>query len=183
MKWDRLIIMINKLKRRIPLAIKKPVRRMINFITDIFVLCLIRLKLLRYQEMKIKNNVYLLDVAIDSDNLGDAIIMYWAKKVLMPLLKGYKVDFIATHIPPTADQINDMFSAKVVFGCGSNLLKADLREKGMGGWYYDDRMIFIPNMCMLAVGCEFTRNTFYTNFVYKKLLRGGMGLVCARTLF
>lgn len=62
----------------------------------------------RKQVEKLSNRITILNTAINTDNIGDEIIMYHVKKQISSYFNDFKIKEIATHIYPTDNEIEYM---------------------------------------------------------------------------
>ena len=126
------------------------------------------------QDIKQTNTITLLNTQIGSDNLGDDIVMYYTRRALEPLLKGYKVYEVATHLPPSDSDIEHMNSSKAVIACGTNFLKSNLGPSGSSNWVFDVKMIHMKNFILFAAGSgNFGEYSSYSCVIWNTLLHNG----------
>lgn len=118
---------------------------------------------------KNENLIVLLDTAMNSDNIGDQIIMYFADRLLQPLLAQYDVVRVASHTYPTEEEIQLMFEAKYVIICGTNILSPQMEL--YSGWKFNKKQIHLDNVILMGAGWWGYKNpSIYSKFVYKNIL-------------
>lgn len=123
----------------------------------------------RKQVEKLSNRITILNTAIDTDNIGDEIIMYHVKKQISSYFNGFEIKEIATHTYPTDNEIEYMRTSRYVFVCGTNILSP--RMELYSGWRFDNRMIALDNVVLVGVGWWGYQNiSAYTKFVYSHIL-------------
>ena len=116
-----------------------------------------------------KNKLVVLNTAINSDNLGDEILMHYVMRAISKYLSGYEVIYIPTHCAPTEEQINEMLSAKSVLICGTNILSPQMEL--YSGWKFDKRLIHLNNVILCGVGWwGYKAPSMYSKFVYRRIL-------------
>lgn len=116
-----------------------------------------------------KNVITLINTQKDSDNLGDNIIMKYARQALNEILQGEVIYEVASHCPASDKDIEVMLSSKAVIVCGTNFLYPHMEEYGV--WKFDERMINIKNMVLLGVGWSGGIAGLYSSYVFRKLFK------------
>lgn len=124
----------------------------------------------RKVNIRINNNrIVILDTAMNTDNIGDQIIMYFANKIIEPMLEGYDIYRIASHVYPSEDDIRVMMEAKYVIVCGTNILSPQMEL--YSGWKFDKRLIHLDNIVLMGVGWwGYKKPSLYSAYVYRKIL-------------
>ncbi len=113
--------------------------------------------------------VVLLNTAEGSDNLGDEIIMRYAREELSELLSGCDLVEIASHKPCPDDKLQLMIHSKAVIVCGTNFISPRMEFKAV--WDYKEDMMFIPHLVLAGVGWGgYASATPYSEFFFKTLL-------------
>lgn len=90
---------------------------------------------------------------METDNLGDYIIMHYCQKALDALFPNHGSLHISTHILPTAEQEKAVHLHKYKFVCGTNLLTSNIEHHWR--WILPDgirRKFHYRNVILLGVG-------------------------------
>lgn len=130
----------------------------------------IRTEIIKKRDYCVKrdNLVILLDTSIDSDNIGDQIIMYFAERLLRPMLTEYKIVRVATHNYPSEKEIELMLKARCVIVCGTNILSPQMEL--YTGWKFNAKQIHLNNVVLMGVGWwGYKKTSMYSKFVYKNI--------------
>lgn len=113
--------------------------------------------------------ITILNTALDTDNLGDEIIMKYIKQVILDDLKEYVCIEIPTHKYPSTYEIRCMLESKYVLVCGTNILSPQMEL--YSGWCFDDLMIHLNNVILIGVGWwGYKKTSIYSAFIYRHIL-------------
>lgn len=122
-----------------------------------------------------KDNGHILrfDTSVDTDNLGDCIIMHYCNQVLSKLYADHTFDDIPTHSMPTQEQEQIVQNTKYKFVCGTNLLTSHIEEHWR--WQLPDgirRKYHYRNVILLGVGWGEYQDecSAYSRMVYRCML-------------
>ena len=100
-------------------------------------------------ELVEKNKIVLLDTAIDSDNIGDEIIMDYCMQACEDFLENREVLHIPTHsYDPQAEHIEPYF--KIL--CGTNLIYTQMECSRQ--WALPNKMSNLKHICLLGAGMQ-----------------------------
>ncbi|MCD8019245.1 MAG: polysaccharide pyruvyl transferase family protein [Clostridiales bacterium] len=83
---------------------------------------------LSYPLQKDNGKVFLFDTSIDTDNLGDFIIMKYCGDILHSIFTNHQFVCVPTHTVPSDEQEAVAKSTKYKFVCGTNLLTSHIEE-------------------------------------------------------
>lgn len=122
---------------------------------------------------KKKQNIVVFDTSINTDNLGDYIIMHYCNDVLNSLFKRRRLDYLSTHTVPSNAQEKTLKYAKYKFVCGTNLLTSHIEE--WWNWRLPDGFRSkwkYRKVVLLGVGWGEYQNqcSDYSELIYKTLL-------------
>lgn len=98
-----------------------------------------------------KNNheLVIVDVGLDTDNLGDQIIMHYAHKYLDRYFRGYDCYKMAVHGNATNEDVKHMLSAKATVFFGIPLFfNASMEEDSP--YKFDKRLLYMDNALLVA---------------------------------
>lgn len=122
---------------------------------------------------KNNGNILRFDTSVDTDNMGDFIIMHYCNQVLYELFPDNVFDDISTHSLPTMKQEQTAQSTKYKFVCGTNLLTSHIEEHWR--WQLPDgirRKFHYRNVILLGVGWGEYQDecSVYSRMVYRCML-------------
>lgn len=102
------------------------------------------------RDMKnVGDKIVLLDTAMNSDNIGDSIIMDYCLKACQPLFSGKEMIHIPTHIyDKKSENLSDYF--KIL--CGTNLIYTRMEDSKQ--WALPNDISSYRNICLLGVGMQ-----------------------------
>ncbi len=120
----------------------------------------------------IRDEVIIYNTAIESDNLGDEIIVKALKDYLQSIGKNCSYHEVATHTVPSKEEIFRLKSARIVIVCGTNFLWPQMEF--VSNWRFTEDMIEIPRILLVGVGwAGYNMITPYTRLFLKKILNNG----------
>ena len=115
------------------------------------------------------NDIVIIDTAINSNNLGDEIIMYYVEHGLKEMISFDQCYHVASHSYPSEQDIEKMQQAKYVIVCGTNILSPQMEL--YSGWKFDKKMIHLDNVILVGVGWwGYKLPSMYSKFVYRNIL-------------
>ena len=167
--------MQNSLNNRIKFGTKR-MKRLIRMFACKLAIPVKYCKFLYYSSQKskvsTKDHVVILNTSLETDNIGDNIIMHYCNKLLAPLLDGKEVYNIPTHRFLSKEELEYVKSAKVAIVCGTNFLSHNLEVKSI--WKFKSNMLTIPNIILLAVGSDgIDKANFYSRKAYYSIFNNG----------
>ncbi len=108
----------------------------------------------------------LLDVSLDSDNVGDQIIMHYCDKVCEEVFGTSDLDRFPTHYQ--AEELEHL-AGRLKLVCGTNLIYTHLEDSAQWALPYD--LNSFDNLCLLGVGMQDMRIDEPFSAYSKSLLR------------
>lgn len=120
-----------------------------------------------------KGQVVKFDTSLNTDNLGDFIIMHYCNQILDELYKDKQFVNIATHSQPSSEEEQIAKKTKFKFVCGTNLLTSHIEEHWR--WRLPDgikRKFNYRNTILLGVGWGEYQDecSVYSKMVYNCIL-------------
>ena len=114
--------------------------------------------------------VALLDTSINTDNIGDAIIMYYCRKVLDEIFPEQNYIKVPTHSCPDEQTLEEMNRCQEKIICGTNILSCALEYTGL--WKMPDRKEAYIGCIAMGAGWGFYSDkiSWYTRIFYRQIL-------------
>lgn len=114
--------------------------------------------------------IALLDTALDSDNLGDQIIMENCEEQLKTVLSLNDTGHYPTHRFLNKKEKEELKDSGVKILCGTNLLSGRIRQYGL--WKIGTDLTPFKNTVLMGVGFDSENETYdwYTSLFYKTIL-------------
>lgn len=112
----------------------------------------------------------LLDTSIDSDNLGDSIILNYCMKELSKTINAGEYRRIPTHKLPTAADIKILCESKNKILTGTNIVSGNMRNYGL--WGIGSHPHIYSGTILMGVGSSSKNMGFdlYSKFLFKRIL-------------
>lgn len=113
------------------------------------------------------------NTAMNTDNLGDHIIMYYCRKFLIECFPEYQQINISTHCIPTKEDEQKQRQTKHCFVCGTNLLTSHVEQwwnwRLPDGWYAKSKY---RNVVLMGVGWGVYQDecSDYSRMIYRTML-------------
>ena len=133
---------------------------------------------LEYRFQRNKNTLIVFDTSLETDNLGDFIIMKYCNRVIDDLFHDYKKVNISTHSIPNENDEDKISKSKMRVVCGTNLLTSHIEQ--WWNWRLPDGLINklkYKNVILLGVGwgeyqdeCSDYSKMIYNSILNPKLL-------------
>lgn len=126
-----------------------------------------------FSSQKSDNKIVVFNTAMDTDNMGDHIIMHYCSNVLNEIMNNAEYISISTHTVPSEDQGEKVKQCKYKFVCGTNLLTSHIEE-----WWnwrlpdgYKGKMDY-RNVILLGVGWGTYQDkcSDYSKLIYSLML-------------
>ena len=113
------------------------------------------------------------NTAMETDNLGDQIIMKYCGAVLDEIYPGAQFYDLPTHVMPTDEQENMVKATKMKFVCGTNLLTSHIEHHW--NWILPAgfrRKLAYRNVILLGVGWKNYEDpcSEYSRMIYRAML-------------
>lgn len=120
-----------------------------------------------------KGDIIRFNTALNTDNLGDHIIMHYCNEILNEIFGNYEFVDISTHLIPTNAQEEKVKQTKLKFVCGTNLMTSHIEKHW--NWYLPDglrRKLNYRNVILLGVGWKNYEDecSEYSKMIYKSIL-------------
>ena len=131
------------------------------------------LNCLTFPAQKGNGTVIRFDTSLDTENLGDYIIMHYCGKILDEMFPEYSTINIGTHLMPTDEQELAVKQTKYKFVCGTNLLTSHIEHHWR--WILPDgvrRKMNYRNVILMGVGWGEYQDTCsdYSRMIYRAML-------------
>lgn len=126
-----------------------------------------------YPLQKRNASITVFNTAINTDNLGDHIIMHYCQKVLLECFPDYQQVNISTHCVPSAEDEQKMQQTTYRFVCGTNLLTSHIEQwwnwRLPDGWRSKSKY---RNVVLLGVGWGEYQDecSDYSRMIYRTML-------------
>ncbi len=115
------------------------------------------------------NKVAIFDTSIDSQNLGDSIIMDYSLTQLSEIVSGKSIVSIPTHTAPSYEQLEELQKCGMKLLCGTNLLSGRMRSYGL--WKIPEELNGYNDIITVGVGFDSESDDFdlYTKKLFKHI--------------
>lgn len=122
---------------------------------------------------KNKGDIIRFNTALNTDNLGDYIIMRYCNEALSEIYGNNEFTDISTHLTPTSTQEEKVMQTKLKFVCGTNILTSHIEK--YWSWCLPDglrRKLKYRNVILLGVGWKNYEDecSKYSKMIYKSIL-------------
>lgn len=126
------------------------------------------------EKMLIQNRGILFDTALNSLNMGDAIIQSYSSNIIRELFPDMKFDHIQTHERPKENEISLIPGAKLKIVSGTNLITPHFEENTI--WKMPENLKGYHNIITLGVGWGYYCDDISecSKFIYKTILHSKM---------
>lgn len=129
----------------------------------------IRVKNLKGSIPSQNNEIIILNTALESDNIGDEIIMYYYSKAMRDVISTEKLYNIPTHCKLSNLDVDRLLKCKYAVIIGTNILSPQMEL--YSGWKFDNRLIRMRNVVLVGVGWWGYKNpSIYSKYVYRNIL-------------
>lgn len=129
----------------------------------------IRIKNLKSITSVSNGEIIILNTAMESDNLGDEIIMYYYSKAMEGIIAPDKLYNIATHCRLSDGDVERLLSCRYAVIIGTNILSPQMEL--YSGWKFDNRLIRMRNVLLVGVGWwGYKKPSLYSKYVYRNIL-------------
>lgn len=130
-----------------------------------------------YCFQKDKGDIVRFNTALNTDNLGDYIIMRYCNKILSEIYDNREFLDISTHLTPTNTQEETVKQTKLKFVCGTNIMTSHIEKHW--NWSLPDglkRKLKYRNVILLGVGWKNYEDecSEYSKMIYKSILNPNM---------
>ncbi len=130
-----------------------------------------------YSLQKSGTGMTVFNTAMNTDNLGDHIIMHYCRKFLSECFPNYPQNDISTHCVPSEEDEQKMQQTKYRFVCGTNLLTSHIEQWWNwllpDGWRAKSKY---RNVVLLGVGWVVYQDecSDYSRMIYRTMLNPNM---------
>lgn len=139
--------------------------------------CMRLLNRVTYSFQKDKGYIVRFNTALNTDNLGDYIIMHYCNEILSEIYGNCEFLDISTHLTPTNTQEETVKQTKLKFVCGTNIMTSHIEKHW--NWCLPDglkRKLKYRNVILLGVGWKNYEDecSEYSKMIYKSILNPNM---------
>lgn len=123
---------------------------------------------------KFRRSVTVFDTAIDTNNLGDEIIMKYANRVVCEIFGNRKLIRLPTHRVPSDEELSSVGYRALPIMCGTNILCADVSVHDQ--WIHPCQSKYFKGTLLFAVGLQDDRGLsqssvdWYQSILNKKMM-------------
>lgn len=117
------------------------------------------------------------NTSLETDNLGDCIIMQYCREALHSLFSNRELIEISTHRVPSAEEEKSVRDTKLKFVCGTNLLTSYVEQ--WWNWRLPDgfrKKLAYRNVILLGVGWNAYQDecSNYSKLIYRSILNASV---------